>query len=126
MTSIDPVEKVDQIVKMLLRLTRSRKLDWQTDDPWNKSTYTVSLPGYSASISSEDNDGLHPFHLTLFDSQGQPFETISSERDMDGDWDRRSYSLGELYEAVRRRVLNTDVALDNFLTELKGIDETPF
>lgn len=126
MSKIEPGDKVDQIIHMLLRLTKARRLDWEVDDPWNRSTYTISLPGYSASIASEDSDGLQPFHLKLIDSQGQPFETISSERDLDGEWDRRSVRLEELYEVARRRALNTDVALDEFLKKLKGIDETPF
>jgi hypothetical protein len=119
-------DKIEIIVARLLRMTKQRLLDWEAGGGWNsKGTYAISLPGYSATISSEDSDGLQPFHLQLFDSQGQPFEVISSERNVDGEWDQRSIALAELYDAARRRALNTDVALDGFLEQLNQIEDRP-
>ncbi|MGW6582318.1 hypothetical protein ACWF76_23540 [Streptomyces globisporus] len=106
-------------------MTTEGQLEWEVD-PWNKDMYSVALPAYSASISSEDSDGLQPFHLQLFDSQGQSFEVISSDRNSDGEWTARSADLGSLYEAARRRALNTDAALDGFLGALKMLEEPPF
>jgi hypothetical protein len=119
-------DKIDLLIRTLLRLTRERQLAWEVGDPWRKFTYTVSLPGYSASIFSEDNDGLQPFHLHLLDSEGQPFETIVSERGYEGEWDGRSLKLQELYDAARRSALNTDAAIDGFLSELKKLEDPPF
>lgn len=109
----------------MLRMTTEGQLEWEVD-PWDKGTYTVALPAYSASISSEDSDGLQPFSLQLFDSQGQSFEVISSDRNSDGEWTGRSGDLASLYEAARRKALNTDAALDGFLGALKMLEEPPF
>lgn len=111
---VDSSRRIQALVKGLIQKTRTGSLDWDFD---SQELFELSLTRSTVQIRSKDGDGLHPYGLTILDSNGRFVEGVES-----GNPEQDYYGLGELFEAVSRSHRGVDEKLTEILGEL-GIDE---
>jgi hypothetical protein len=106
----EKLEKMVKIATTLLERTRAGEIVWE--ETADKDTFLCSFPDYSARIARSRDDGWdESFELVIVDSKGRRLDSLSSGQ---GGAD----ILPEMFELARRRALNVDEALGNFLETL--------
>ncbi|MFE6409035.1 hypothetical protein ACFVOR_19150 [Streptomyces sp. NPDC057837] len=112
--------KINDLLKKLTRATVSKRIEWvAVPGTWGEPTkFTTSLVDKTLTVWSKDDDGLPPFHFAIYGPDGQQIEEIQAG-------DPFSY-IQELYETVRRTVLDVDSTIDDLIAELNRRADDPF
>lgn len=104
------LERMVKVAATLLERSRTGEVAWE--ETANANTFLCSFPDYSARIARSRDDGWdESFELVIVDSKGRRLDSLASDQ-------RGADVLPEMFELARRRALNVDEALGNFLETL--------
>ncbi len=117
-------EQQTALLESLLARTNDGKVDWQktADD----DTFQAVLGGHIIAIARRSPTPDFSFVLTIFNSNGDEIESISTVRvdlglaEFDDAEKRMKNMLAELFELARRRAHGAEEAIDAILQELNS------
>jgi len=117
-------DQVWTLLRTLIRRTDRGELRWKS----GSSETEFLLPGTSGSVvvASVDNDGRHPFELSLVNAEGVAVESwVTVEGNETTEWHEE---VETLYEGARRAALGSTTVVKDLLDEFgeKPSDDIPF
>ena len=121
---MEPTRKLE-LVTQLIALTSDAKLEWREEAP---GTFAASLPRHFLTLSSRDRNDLEPFTLMVEDADSRAvvdFVTTVTDREP-GDpppplAEETNRALRQLYDVVRRHVLDLEVSVQALFDDLGQI-----
>jgi hypothetical protein len=129
----DPEQKMVQLMEVLLEQTSQGQLTWvqDPDEDQQGMKFQVDVGDQLVTIGSRDNDGNHPYELTLWKRNPNPegeHEWLDVEEISSGNFRGQvAASIAELWRHARGEALHINDSIDSALSILKdaGKDAQP-
>jgi hypothetical protein len=122
MTNDHDSNQLARLAERLVDGTRLRSIEWRAAEP---EVYTWGTGEGSVTIASRDRDGDPPYELTVYNTESQKVDELSSDLlpgDVPAPWNPR---LADLYAVARRSALRADDIIDALMAavQVPGVEE---
>lgn len=105
------------LIDKLDDLTNQNRIEWRKLGESEHAFATIA-GRFGYTVSSRDEDDYHPFEFTIFRRE-KTVKELQRASTVDGDL----LQIEDLYNRVKRRVLNLESIVDDIFNDLRALDE---